>query len=296
MAKMAYIYENNELVKVHADSLGEKDIDKKYYCCGKCVYGHYAGAECREPIKLIIQNNRHYFGIVNGHHKKGCNESEEGNTKRVLSLNRGCTEISDEDLLERLSDNPRDGNGKRGGAGKTSDGPQKPAVDEDDDDDVDGPIERVKRFPKNVGEIYELLEEFSVYDSFAGKQVSSWIVDNRTFNDYYRDGLEDGQIAVAVMRKYPPDKIPDDIKTLAAADNNYIFICSKVPSVKDSDPVMFFLVPKESATQFYGENGKQSTKFAVMAKWRPVEGIAHVYRPETPLGENHVHPIPKNAK
>ena len=31
MAKMAYIYENNELVKVHADSLGEKDIDKKYY-------------------------------------------------------------------------------------------------------------------------------------------------------------------------------------------------------------------------------------------------------------------------
>lgn len=293
MAKMAYIYENNELVKVHADSLGEKDRNREYFCPGICEYGPNKGEECGVRMFLVLRKSGSYFSVITGNHKKGCNNCHEGNTQKIVSLNRGCAEINDEGLLERLMDQAGRGGSGRDGGNKTTDDPEQPDID---DDDPDGPIERVKRFPKNVGEIYELLEEFSVYDSFAGKQVSSWIVDCRTFNDYYRDGLEDGQIAVAVMRKYPPDKIPDDVKSLAAADNNYIFICTKASSVKDSDPVMFFLVPKESATQFYGENGKQSTKFAVMAKWRPVEGIAHVYRPETPLGENHVHPIPKNAK
>ena len=252
---------------VFAKDLTEKDRNSTFICAGYCKYGKYKGEPCETNVRPFICANRdNYFAATNEKHNRGCEYNESTKTVKVGCLCEGCEGKTDADIFENLRGHNRNGEGPaeppRGGGGVRGGG-----RNEDDDNDEDNTIiERVPRDPRNSNELYDIFTELTPDEPFADKPVSEWIIDWRTFDRYYSDGITDGQICMAVLRKtHLPkelEKYKSDYYILAAIKKNQF---------------IYFLIPKCQQVGELLSKDSNIISFAVIAKWHAVPNFPHAY-------------------
>ena len=142
-------------------------------------------------------------------------------------------------------------------------------------------MKKKPRLPKHAGELYDLLTDYSPEDFFAQKPVSEWIVDKRTFAQYYSGGLTDGQIALAVLGKMNPAKLPEELNLYSS--RNYIFPCTG----SDWHQKIYFLLPKDvfPDTNLFDSQIKQ---FAIITAWRRMPTTVPAYYCEKALSKKQI--------
>lgn len=274
--------------QVMARDLTENDRKNRFLCAGRNLRRARSNEICRTELTLFICTEKeNYFSAAGGtDHMKGCEYCEKAENKKdkiIQVLSRSCLDKSDADILTKLQG--AKARRRNDTSHKQIDGaPESKASNEveETDDNEDADVKRTQRLPKNTDELYDLLTDYSPNDYFAQKPVFKWIVDKRTFAQYYANGLSDGQIALVILGKMSPAKLPEELT--AYNDRYYIFPCTGA----DWREKIFFLLPKDNfllKSVIYDQHVKQ---FAALAAWHRAKTAVCAYYCDDVLNKKQV--------
>lgn len=145
-------------------------------------------------------------------------------------------------------------------------------------------IEMVKRAPINADDLYNLLSTKGIEEPFAGKRVADCICYKNTFSEMYKKGINNGEAVLVVLKKYPPELIPNDLAEFLG--KRYIFAC------EEGNKIMFFILPRSKSIFNKKIFDKNTHRFAVFAKWRRVIPDAPYYCCDTELVDRQISLVP----
>jgi hypothetical protein len=289
MADRAFLVDSmeNETL-VMARDLTEEDRKNRFLCAGKNLRRPNSNEICRTELTLFIcAEKENYFSAAGGiDHMKGCEYCEKAENKKdkiIQVLSRSCLDKSDADILAKLQGaktRRRDDTTHKQTNGTSESKALNEGNETKDDEDVD--VKRTQRLPKHADELYALLTDYLTEDVFARKPVSEWIVDKRTFAQYYSGGLKDGQIALVVLGKMSSSRTPEELN--AYNDQYYIFPSSGI----DWREKIFFLLPKDKFLLKRVIYDQQIKQFAALAAWHRARTKVRAYYCDAALSEKQI--------
>lgn len=276
--------------RVYASNLHEEDKRQRYFCEGTCQYGPYRGQSCGTELRPVFcKDKENYFSTVKTTtHRKGCEFCEKAKEKRIQVLGRSCLDKTDVDILDNLTGYREKMQEKDAKETNTKGAQTNRLNNEGEDKNETLTVKKKFRPPKNAGELYDLLTTYSLSDVFAQKPVSEWIIDQRTFPHYYANGLEDGQIALALLGKMNPSKLPEELKTYTS--QYYILPCTGY----DWREKIFFLLPWGKPLKDEVISKQKAKELAVLAAWHRAGTIVQAYFCEDTPGKKQIAIISKS--
>ena len=189
------VLEDGRMIEVEAKDLSEDDKGKSFLCCD-----NPRGVPCLAKLTLVVRAGGKKFFAARGQpgHKPFCQFNKSTEYRRLAHIDPTGAGDKPDTILDRFNHENFKTHGVRHTSGDRTKEKNDPGEDYEEENRI---IQRVPGRPNSLKELVLMLLSLSEEDYYAGVRVRDFLLDHRSIRGFRKNGLDEGQVAIAICAK-----------------------------------------------------------------------------------------------